>query len=143
MGDHAEGGTYLAFFKIRVDEETFLAHRLAEQEKIIGREWQSGRRLPGDKENSHRYKTEGDRSRSILRQGYLYDDSPEARGLLFVSLQGSLTRQFEGILQGYMTNPNAPKAGAGKDRLMEYMHFESGGYYFVPPVPKNHFAGDL
>lgn len=142
-GDHPEGGTYLALFKIRFDEERFLAHRVVEQESIIGREQQSGRRLPGDKESSHRFKTEGDSSRQILRQGFIYDYTPEERGLLFASLQGSLTQQFEGILRGYMMNPSAPKAGTGQDRLMEYMHFESGGYYFVPPVPKNGFPGKL
>ncbi|MBB6053830.1 Dyp-type peroxidase [Armatimonas rosea] len=142
-GDHAEGGTYVTLFKIRFDEERFLAHRVVEQEKIVGREQQSGRRLPGDKESSHRFKAEGDRSRQILRQGFIYDYTPEERGLLFASLQGSLTKQFEGILRGYMMNPSAPKAGTGQDRLMEYMHFESGGYYFVPPIPKNGYPGKL
>ena len=143
-GDHdkEKGGTYLALFKIRFDEDRFVAHKLSEQEGIIGRERESGRRLTRDTPTSHRAKTEGDGTRAILRQGFVYDTAPSERGMLFAALQGSLTRQFEGILRGYMTNER-PLGKAGKDRLLEYMHFESGGYYFVPPVPKNSFPGDL
>jgi dye decolorizing peroxidase len=128
------GGTYLAWFRIRFDQERFEAHSLAQQQAIIGRVHTSGRQLPNDKPSSHRAKAEGDSSRTILRQGMVYDDGPEQTGLLFASLQASLTQQFEGILRGFMMNRAAPSPGTGTDRLMDYMHFEAGGYYFVPPA---------
>lgn len=128
------GGTYLAWFRIRFDQERFESHTLAEQQVIIGRVHKSGRQLPNDKASSHRAKAEGDGSNTILRQGVVYDEGPGQTGLIFASVQASLTDQFEGILRGFMMNRGAPSAGTGPDRLLEYMHFEEGGYYFVPPA---------
>ncbi len=79
----------------------------------------------------------------ILRQAFVFDDGPRQTGLLFSSLQASLRGQFEGILCGYMMNASQPKPGSGKDRLIDYMHFQEGGYYYVPPVPANGYPGML
>ena len=40
-------------------------------------------------------------------------------------------------------NASMPKPGAGKDRLIDYMHFLQGGYYYVPPVPQGGYPGML
>ncbi len=140
--EHSSGGTYLAWFKIRFDQQRFESHPLAMQEQIVGRDKKTGLLYNAD-ENAHQKKAEGDSTRTILRQGYVFDYGPRDTGLLFASVQSSLSRQFEGILCGYMMNASMPKPGAGKDRLIDYMHFLEGGYYYVPPVPRGGYPGML
>ena len=138
-----QNGTYLAWFKIRFDEDRFRKWPLAKQQEIIGRVRESGRQLPKDALSSHRSKAEGDSTRTILRQPFVYDYSRHDTGLLFASVQASLTQQLEGILCGYMINASAPTPGTGKDRLIDYMRFLEGAYYYVPPVPKGGYPGML
>jgi ZIP family zinc transporter len=137
------GGTYLAWFKIQFDEDKFASRSLSEQQAEIGRDKKIGKILPGSDARAHQKMAEGDSTRTILRQPFVYDEGQGKQGLLFASLQSNLSNQFEGILCGFMLNASKPKHGTGTDRLMDYMHFQEGGYYYIPPAPAGGYPGML
>ena len=127
------GGTYLSLLKIRFDTSRFLDHTISSQEQIIGREKESGKTIATTKP-SHRSLAQNDKSSVIVRQGFIYSKSKTESGLLFCSLQASL-EPLRKILFDYMI--------AQKDPLLDYMHFEEAGIYYVPGSPRGSYPGSI
>lgn len=136
-------GSYLAWFRIRFDEERFTARSLADQQRIVGREREVGRPLRGAPQDSHRDRTRNDGKSNIVRMPFVYDDGPGRTGLLFVSAQGSITNGVERILYGFMKPAPSKGSRKGPDRLLDYMHFEEAAYYWVPGSPHGSYPGSL
>lgn len=133
-------GGYLAWFRIRFDEERFTGRPLDAQQRIVGRERALGRPLRGAPANAHRARTRNDGRSTIVRMPFVYDEGPGRTGLLFVSAQSSITNGIERILLGFM----APASKAAKpDRLLDYMRFEEAAYYWVPGSPHGSYPGSL
>jgi hypothetical protein len=85
----------------------------------------------------------GDQLRRIFRRGYPLIASGKGdlqRGLIFICFGRTITTQFEFITRGWMRNPDFPRPGAGKDRLLDQEALKEeilgGGYYFVPALEK-------
>jgi deferrochelatase/peroxidase EfeB len=74
----------------------------------------------------------------IYRRSYPFW-SPFESGLLFICYQADLD-QFEAIKKSMLG-----VARGGHDRLEDFYHTVEGGYYFMPPRPKNRdeFIGDF
>lgn len=154
--DAAEGGTYMVTMRMVQDLTAWDALGDAEQEQIIGRRKADGSRLDlpegttpeGENEigdgcptSSHVAKS-GPRGAhrdrvQIFRRGVPFlelrpDGSPDA-GLHFVSFQASMA-QFDTIFGEWMSNPEFPNPGTGRDSLVERGHVQIAkvGYFFVP-----------
>lgn len=138
FGDHHGNGTYLAWFRIRFDEAGFRARTLAKQQKIVGRERQVGRPLPGAPDAAHKNRAGADPEVAILRQPFVFDDGTNGTGLLFASLQAS-PKTLERMLSGFMMGSKKPS----KDSLMSFMRFEAAALYYVPSSPPGSFPGSL
>ncbi len=82
--------------------------------------------------------TLGGRDVKIYRRSYPFS-SPFESGLLFISYQAHLD-QYEAIKKSMVE-----AARGGHDRLEDFYHAVEGGYYFMPPRPKNRgeFVGDF
>jgi Dyp-type peroxidase family len=128
-----DGTAMLAIYRIRFDEDRFLAKTQAQQETAIGRQKISGK--PQHKPNPLAHKNRANDGHStIVRMPLIFDDGSRGTGLLFLATERSFD-PLEAML-GRMA------AGAG-DPLMKFMHFESAAYYAIPPSPKGEFPGSL
>ena len=127
-------GTYLALFKIAFDEARFRDQKLSMQQTEIGRVREKGKPLSNQATTSHVKRTGFDPDTKILRQPFVFDDSPAHTGLLFASLQKS-PETLRRILVDSMAN--------GHDALMGFMKFESATLYYVPASPRGSFPGSL
>jgi deferrochelatase/peroxidase EfeB len=81
----------------------------------------------------------GDEVRRIFRRGYpliLPTTEGLQLGLAFVCFARTITTQFEFITRAWTTNPDFPRAGAGKDAFRQFETVLGGGYYFVPALRK-------
>jgi Dyp-type peroxidase family len=155
----ANGGSYMAYIKVRQNLDVMALKSQGEQEAIIGRRKTDGSRLdqpegtdprseseiaPGTlPADSHVQKT-GPRGPlrdqvQILRRGVPYtsigQDGTIDVGLQFVSFQASLD-YLDVILNRWMLNDNFPSGGAGQDALIKSgaMTFLHSGVYIVPPT---------
>lgn len=133
---HGANGTYLSLFRIRFDEARFALLSAAQQETLVGRRKGSGHIMKGSP-TGHRQRAQNDGHSIIVRMPFVFDAGPSETGLLFSSAQASLDGQFERILRGFMM------AKGQRDRLLDFMKFESGAYYYVPSSPKGSFPGSL
>lgn len=133
-------GTIFALFRIRFDEERFASLDPATQEALIGRRKGSGHLIAHGDPAGHRERAQNDGKSLIFRMPLVFDEGPGKTGLLFASAQASLGPQFERILSGFML---AKDANGRADRLLSFMRFESGAYYYVPPSPRGSYPGSL
>ncbi len=133
-------GTYLALFRIGFDEIRFERLGLTAQEALVGRRKGSGHQVAGGSPAAHRARAQNDGKSLIVRMPLVYDEGVGRTGLLFASVQASIDRQFERILQGFMLARDAKKR---QDGLLSFMRFESGAYYYVPPSPRGSYPGTL
>jgi deferrochelatase/peroxidase EfeB len=161
-------GTYLFVQAIGLATPGWDETALGAQEQVIGRFKRSGAALdvpdddvhrndppafagnPADEQvpvNAHIRKANprgpDDVKRRIFRRGYplmIADGSgPMRRGLVFQSFSRSTSTQIEFILRAWMFNPDFPRPGAGKDRLLDFFATTlCGGYYFVPALAHRH-----
>ena len=129
--------TFLTWFRVRFDEAGFRAHSLAEQERIIGRERASGKVLRPEPGQAHRTRAKGDGAMNVLRMPVIFDEAPDRTGLLFVSVQASLSHQFEAPFRRFMLNTRV------RDALLRYTKFEEAAYYYVPSSPHGSYPGSL
>jgi deferrochelatase/peroxidase EfeB len=160
-----EGGTYMAYLKVRQDLERAARMSEGELEAVLGRRRADGSRLdlpagtdpreekemaPDTPSAASHVRKSGPRGShhdrtAIFRRGVPYltlltDGSLDA-GLQFVSFQDSVD-DFLVILRRWMNNPAFPAPGAGPDALFTsgLATLVQGGLYFMPP-PDRRFIG--
>lgn len=129
-------GTYLAYFRIRFDSEAFDRLGTAAQEKLVGRRRDSGHLIAQGDPHAHRARAQNDGKSLIMRMPLVYDDGPGNTGLLFASVQSSLT-PVERILGRFMLMKGSP------DRLLALMRFERAEFCYIPPSPRGSYPGSL
>lgn len=151
----SEGGTYLAYMKVRQNVSVARSLQAGELDQIVGRR-EDGSRIdcdpgtaitdePPDTSQlpaaSHVRKTgprgEGRDAVRIFRRGLPYHEmTPDglAVGLHFASFQPS-PDFFKVILNRWMLNTDFPTPGSGQDALITrgLVAFEKAGFYFVLP----------
>lgn len=123
----------LAIYRIRFDEDAFLAQPQAYQEAVIGRERTSGRPQRRPSETAHKVRA-NDGQNTIVRMPLIFDEGAQGTGLLFIAAQHTF-EPLEKLL--------ARMTGGAPDRLLKYMRFESAAYYAIPPSPKGGYPGSL
>ncbi len=131
-----DGTAMLALFRIRFDEDAFLADTAVEQEEAIGRERISGKTVRRPDLMAHRVRADDGRS-DIVRLPLIFDEGTKGTGLLFLVAEYSFD-----TLEALLTRMTADQGGA-KDRMLKYMRFESAAYYAVPSSPKGGYPGML
>ncbi|NUU60340.1 iron uptake transporter deferrochelatase/peroxidase subunit [Paenibacillus agri] len=152
------GGTYMAVRRVRFRIEVWDRSSLSDQEATFGRHRQSGAPIGARDEfdkldlkaadasgkplipaDSHSALAHGDGTVKMLRRSYSYSGGLNAKtgqldaGLLFISFQRDLVKQFVTIQQRLSRN----------DRLNEYMvHVGSAVFACFPGVREGGFIGD-
>ncbi len=156
--DWCQGGSYLAYLKLRQDFDAWHSIPEDEQERIIGRRKGDGSRLdlpPGTNArheeessfdslppNSHVRKV-GPRDSThsptlIFRRGVPYlglrDDGAMEGGLQFVSFQSSID-SFDVVLRHWALQPEFPRPSSGPDALFGrgLVTIQKAGVYFAAP----------
>ena len=134
-------GSYMAFRKIREDLPAWDKLSLRAQEDAVGRRKVDSAEYPDAPTTSHKKKSDvklAGREMKIYRRSYPFW-SPFESGLLFICYQADLD-QYEAIKKSMIG-----VARGGHDRLEDFYHTVEGGYYFMPPRPKNgnEFIGDF
>jgi putative iron-dependent peroxidase len=134
-------GSYMAFRKIREDVAAWDKLSLKAQEEAVGRRKVDSAEYPDAPTTSHKKKSDvklGGREMKIYRRSYPFW-SPFESGILFICYQADLD-QYEAIKKSMVG-----VAKGGHDRLEDFYHAVEGGYYFMPPRPKNRddFVGDF
>lgn len=145
-----QGGTYLAYRKIRRGMAHFFDLDARGREAVFGVDRRSGDRLDKPPRNAHSVKMNPrrpdpdflgmhDDARHILRRPYFFDDGldadgEEARGLHHLSFARNLLDQYEWPVQMWQMNPDFPAPGTGLDALYRDGGASNvgGGYYFIP-----------
>jgi deferrochelatase/peroxidase EfeB len=107
----------------------------------VGRRKVDSAEYPDAPTTSHKKKSDVKRAgheMKIYRRSYPFW-SPFESGLLFICYQADLD-QYEAIKKSMIA-----VAGGGHDRLEDFYHTVEGGYYFMPPRPRNRdgFIGDF
>jgi deferrochelatase/peroxidase EfeB len=136
-----DGTAMLALYRIRFDEDAFMAYSAKQRQNLVGRELGSGRPLKNPDVLAHKVRA-ADGHSAIVRMPLIFDegvtsDGTSETGLLFLSAQAS----FE-PLENLLSRMTAGSEGK-RDRLLELMHFEEAGYYVVLPSAKGSFPGSL
>jgi deferrochelatase/peroxidase EfeB len=152
------GGTYMAVRRVRFRIEVWDRSSLSDQEATFGRHRQSGAPIGARDEfdkldlkasdtsgkplippDSHSALAHGDGTVKMLRRSYSYSGGLNAKtgqldaGLLFISFQRDLVKQFVTIQQRLSRN----------DRLNEYMvHTGSAVFACFPGVREGGYIGD-
>lgn len=152
------GGTYMAVRRVRLRIEVWDRSTLSDQEATFGRYRQSGAPIGATDEfaklnleaadaagkpvippNSHSALAHGDGTVKILRRSYSYSSGMDLTtgqldaGLLFISFQKDLVKQFVSIQQRLAKN----------DRLNEYMvHTGSAVFACFPGVREGGYIGE-
>ena len=152
------GGTYMAVRRVQLRVEVWDRSTLSDQETTFGRYRQSGAPIGAKDEfadlnldakdasgqpvvppNSHSALSHGDGSVKILRRSYSYSSGMNLKtgqldaGLLFISFQKDLVKQFVSIQQRL----------AKSDKLNEYvLHTGSAVFACFPGVREGGYIGD-
>ncbi|WP_019908808.1 iron uptake transporter deferrochelatase/peroxidase subunit [Paenibacillus sp. HW567] len=152
------GGTYMAVRRVRLRIEVWDRSTLSDQESTFGRHRQSGAPIGATDEfaklnleaadsagkpvippDSHSALAHGDGTVKILRRSYSYSSGMDLTtgqldaGLLFISFQKDLVKQFVSIQQRLAKN----------DRLNEYMvHTGSAVFACFPGVREGGYIGE-
>jgi Dyp-type peroxidase family len=165
----ANGGSYMAYMKIRQNLDAATQLGQAAMEQVIGRRMSDGSRLdlpegtdprtesvftnPNVPPLASHIRKAGPRDAihdltEIFRRGIPYtelqsDGSLDA-GLQFVSFQCMLD-SFSVIFNRWMTNQNFPVQAAGTDSLFanNLVSIEKAGFYFVPPADSRFIGAGL
>lgn len=155
----ADGGSYMAYLKIRQDLQVFGQQPPEQQDAIIGRQ-RDGTRLdlaeggvdpdhePAEGPNalppSSHVRKAGPRGQhddtQIFRRGLPYmETTPDGKlevGLQFCSFQATLD-QFDVVFNDWCLESNFPTQGAGPDALLDpargLTQVLRAGFFFVPP----------
>lgn len=154
-----DGGSYLAYLKLRQDVPAMAALDAATQDQIMGRRKTDGSRTdlpagtpvsaegpwdPSQAQSPAHVHKAGPRGvmrdqTEILRRGVPYltlsADGTLDAGLQFVSFQSSLDN-FAVIFTRWMLNANFPSPNTGSDNLFArgLVTLLKGGFYVVPPA---------
>lgn len=162
----ADGGSYMAYLKIRQDLIAFAQQSPEQREAIVGRR-QDGTRLDlvadgvdPDRESadvpialppSSHVRKAGPRGHhddtQIFRRGLPYmETTPEGKlevGLQFCSFQATLD-QFDVVFNDWCMESNFPTQGAGPDALLDpargLTQVLRAGFFFVPPYHEDGLA---
>ncbi|RUO23578.1 peroxidase [Aliidiomarina iranensis] len=118
------GGSHFWLLQSKLDVQRFHLLTQAEQERIMGREKVSGRRLKTTQSATHADKTAGDIWRLHMPYGSLL--RPQEVSLLF-------SNQVN-LLDLWIRNRFLADDDGQSDPLLEYVHVEHASAYFIPAL---------